>query len=396
MSQPDLQDQLEYLLRQGAPYEFAPDLGCEILDQIDAFLARYVAYPDDDARRAHVLWIAHTWFMDAWYTTPRLLFVSPEAGSGKTRALTVTQHLVPNPDFTTDLTPAYLYHVNEEQRKINGGRPTMLYDELDTVFGGGGRYERMRRILDSGHARDATVNRYLGGKKGGIIRYSVYCAMAMAGMMDVSDVPATIRTRSVVIRMQRRAPGETVERWNRRTSPAEAEQLRDLLQFWAEFVHEHALNYLPEMPDEISDRDADVWEPLLSVADLAGGHWPETARVTGVTRVTVCGVQAVASRGMQLLADTKEVFDSLGVDMLFTERLVTELKGLEESPWAGLTAAAMAKLLSGYGVEPRLQRMGGRSGRVARGYRRGYFTDAWQRYVPVTPVAPVTPEVDGE
>ena len=28
----------------------------------------------------------------------------------------------------------------------------------------------------------------------------------------------------------------------------------------------------------VEDRDADVWEALLAVADLAGGHWPLTAR----------------------------------------------------------------------------------------------------------------------
>jgi len=40
------------------------------------------------------------------------------------------------------------------------------------------------------------------------------------------------------------------------------------------------------MPDGIADRDADVWEPLFLIADAAGGHWPDTARVTAVTLVT--------------------------------------------------------------------------------------------------------------
>ena len=50
--------------------------------------------------------------MDCWEHTPRLLFISPEAGCGKTRAMTVTNHLVPRPDHVADLTPAGLYSLD--------------------------------------------------------------------------------------------------------------------------------------------------------------------------------------------------------------------------------------------------------------------------------------------
>ena len=43
----------------------------------------------------------------------------------------------------------------------------------------------------------------------------------------------------------------------------------------------------PEMPPEIQDRDADVWEPLIAVADAIGGEWPKRARVAAVTLVTL-------------------------------------------------------------------------------------------------------------
>ena len=64
-----------------------------MLDVIDAFAARFLALPNEHARHTLVLWCAHCWFMDCWEHTPRLLFTSPEAGCGKTRALTVTGHL---------------------------------------------------------------------------------------------------------------------------------------------------------------------------------------------------------------------------------------------------------------------------------------------------------------
>jgi hypothetical protein len=70
--------------------------------------------------------------MDSWESTPRLFFGSPEPGSGNTRALEVTELVVPNPIHAINVTSAYLF------RKIgdhNAGLPTILYDKIDTVFG---------------------------------------------------------------------------------------------------------------------------------------------------------------------------------------------------------------------------------------------------------------------
>src|SRR5215510_1552721 len=102
-----------------------------ILDQVHSFLRRFVAYPTEHALVAHVLWIVHTHLMDLWESTPRLAFLSPEPGSGKTRALEITETLVPRPIEAINVTSAYLF------RKISDpdGLPTVLHDEIDTLFG---------------------------------------------------------------------------------------------------------------------------------------------------------------------------------------------------------------------------------------------------------------------
>ena len=84
-----------------------PD-GAQLLDDIEQFLARFVVYPSEHEHRAHVLWIAHTWLMDCWDSTPRMAFLSPEPGSGKSRALEVTEPLVPRPVHAVNTSPAYL------------------------------------------------------------------------------------------------------------------------------------------------------------------------------------------------------------------------------------------------------------------------------------------------
>ena len=79
------------------------------------------------------------------------------------------------------------------------------------------------------------------------------------------------------------------------------------------------------LPKGIEDRDADVWEPLLAVAELAGGHWPERARVAAVAAVAADGVKTTPSPGIELLADIKAVFDQLQVEAIFTTNLLAEL-----------------------------------------------------------------------
>ncbi len=69
--------------------------GETVLQAVYNFLGRFVVYPSSHAQVAHTLWIAHTHLMDAWESTPRIAFLSPEPASGKTRALEISELLVP-------------------------------------------------------------------------------------------------------------------------------------------------------------------------------------------------------------------------------------------------------------------------------------------------------------
>ena len=81
--------------------------------------------------------MAHSWAMDCWTRTPRLLFVSPEPNCGKTTALEITQRFVPRAgeELVSNLTEAALYQAIEDAMKEKGGRPTILHDQLDKLFG---------------------------------------------------------------------------------------------------------------------------------------------------------------------------------------------------------------------------------------------------------------------
>src|SRR6476646_2523962 len=109
---------------------FDAQQGDRVLQAVHDFLGRFISYPSEHARVAHALWIIHTHMMQCWDSTPRLAFLSAEPASGKTRALEITELLVPNPVATVNVSPAYLF------RKIGSEEgATILYDEIDTVFG---------------------------------------------------------------------------------------------------------------------------------------------------------------------------------------------------------------------------------------------------------------------
>jgi Protein of unknown function (DUF3631) len=349
--------------------------GAQLLGEVHAYLRRFVSYPSAEAHVAHTLWIAHAHLMDAFESTPRIAFLSPEPGSGKTRALEVSGTLVPRPVEAVNVTAAYLF------RKVGSedGRPTMLYDEIDTVFGPKAKdNEEIRGLLNAGHRRGAVAGRcVVRGKTVLTEEIPAYCAVALAGL---GQLPDTILSRAVVVRMRRRAPNEAVEPYRHRVHAPQGEALRERLERWATTVVHEVRDAWPAMPDGINDRDADVWEPLLAVADAVGGDWPERARVAAVSLVTL-SKESTPSLGLRLLADLKTVFGTS--ETMSTDQILGALHHLDESPWAEikgkpLNDRGLAARLRPYDVRPKVLRF---HDTTCRGYSRADLVDAWQRYL---------------
>ena len=345
-----------------------------VLDEVYTFLGRFVAYPSTHASVAHTLWIVHTHLMDKWESTPRLAFLSPEPGSGKTRALEISETLVPRPLEAINATPAYLF------RKIRDpkGLPTVLYDEIDTLFGPRAKEnEELRGVINAGHRRGAMAGKcVVNGKKIETEEFPAFCAVAMAGL---GNLPDSILSRSIIIRMRRRAPHEQVEPYRRKIHGKIGNAIRGQIVTWVGQIG-GTIKTDPSMPKEIVDRNADVWEALLAVADAAGGDWPKRARVSAVSLVSASADDR-ESLGLRLLTDIRQVFKD--VKALFTVDLLNALMNVEESPWGDLKgrpldAHRLAKFLKPYGVKSTQVRIGDKS---QKGYSRDDLADAWLRYV---------------
>lgn len=350
-----------------------------MLDDVREFIARFCAFPDSHCMTAVTLWAAHTHMVEHFHTTPRLALLSPEAGSGKTRVLEILELLVPEPLFTLNASPPAVF------RTLAQGRITLLFDEVDAIWSAHGKddnHEDLRALLNSGYKIGATIPRCVGPKHD-VIRFEVFCAVALAGL---GNLPDTIMSRSIIIRMRRRAPHEKVEPFRSRQHDHQGHAYRALLSDWAEQIGETVGESWPSLPPGICDRPAEVWEPLIAIADAAGGHWPRLARDACLALCAVAEDRR-ASLGVRLLADLRTVFGN--ADSLYTATILERLKegdGLDDdAPWSDLRGKplgirGLATMLRKYEIRPAKVREPG--GNALQGYRRDDLWDAWQRYLP--------------
>jgi len=347
-----------------------------VLDAIREHLCRFVSFSDPAQAVTITLWIAHAHGYDKADASPILWIRSVAPESGKTRLLETMEPLVPRPWSDIRPSEAVLY------RRTHRDHPTVLLDEIDAVFKDRStQFEGLRAYLNAGNRRGVTVSRW-NTARNDLDSFEIYTPKAIAGL---GSVPDTVATRAIPIVMRRRTKTERVERLRSRRARELGHPLRDALA-----AHVASLNTLtlPDdaLPEELSDRQQDSWEPLLAIADAAGGAWPEQARLAAIGLHIGADVTDEQDYGIRLLADTRAVFTQSGDEWLKTSDLIHELANVEESPWGDIrdkpiSAHYLAKLLRGFGIKPTHKRVGSDT---QRGYGAHQFADAWLRYLPLS------------
>ncbi|WP_179892658.1 DUF3631 domain-containing protein [Streptomyces sp. b62] len=350
--------------------------GTALLDDLRTAIGRYVVLPSDEALTAVTLWVAASHIQPGLQHAPRLAVVGPTKGCGKSRLLDVLYETVHQPMMTVNTSPAVVFRV------IGKNPPTLLVDEADTIFGPkAGDKEDLRGLLNAGHQRNRPAWRISGPEH----KPTAFPTFAMAALAGIGDLPDTIMDRAIVIRMQKRKPGERITPFRSRYSVPELHALRDRLADWLVPLRGTVAGSVPKMP--VEDRAADTWEPLVIVADLAGGHWPARARVAclAMTRSEVVQDEQTTLK-TRLLRDVRRVFEQEGGrEALRSQDLLAVLIQDAEAPWAeygtkGLNAYHLANLLRDFGISPANCRF--ENGRQAKAYARNQFVDAWARYCP--------------
>jgi hypothetical protein len=351
----------------------------DLLGEIEAIVSRYVMI-SADALTAIVLWIAHTYALDAFDVTPYLNVTSPAKRCGKSRLLEVLEGLTRAAWLVIRPSEAVLF------RKIGRDQPTMLLDEVDAIFKDrSASTEGLRAVLNAGNRRGVTVPRCVGDQHE-LVDFPVFCAKVTAGIGRV--LPDTVRDRGIEVQLLRKKPGETLPKLRQAILRQETAPVRKALATWASTTVIDAFRIAaPIVPDELHDRAADAWEPLLAIADSAGGDWPTRAR--NAARALHCADLDKDNVGVLLLRAIRDEFDAAGVDRLLTADLLRRLIERDGEPWGAWWGPAIAKddvrgpgfklatQLREYGIMPKEMRTATGKG---KGYERADFEDAFARY----------------
>lgn len=380
----------------------------QLAKEVDTLVKRYCILPNEDAYVAVTLWVFHTHAIEAFEATPRLAIISPEKQCGKTRVLEVLALLCKDAKNTLNISVAAMYRFLDEQQ------PTLLMDEVDAVFNPkkpSEKSEELRGIINGGYRKNNPIIR-CGEFGRRIDEFDAYAAMALA---SINALPDTVMDRAVHIIMRRRLPGETVASFRERTARAEALPLYEALAEWGAEASEVLPGIIERiiLPKGLEDRPADIWEPLIAVADLIGGDWPDKARRASVNMTNAAQGNMDNSLGVKILRGIKQCFEE-GVNInrpfqvknyttgkaenkrlpivdctgnsckVSSGHLADYLNSIEGNQWAawnggsGINPNEIARYLKNYGIEGSVQVKIHKQNH--KGYRQDQFEDVWDRY----------------
>ena len=287
--------------------------------------------------------------------------------------------------------------------RVDRDHPTLFLDEADNIWTGRGddKAAELVALLNAGHRRGVKAQRMGGPGKTTLQEFDVFGPKAIAGAFpDVGRIPEALRSRSVHLRMQRKLSGERVSRWTRQTRQATADEVAALRDQLAAVLEEaEPANVLIDPLEALSDRDFDIWEPLLQIAAKAGGRWPKEARAAALAFCAPDALQAIPLR-IQVLGDLGELWEGSEPFML-TADILDRLHKMKERPWGDfygspLTAHKLARFLGSYEVESKHEpRRDGEGAGRRKGYYRQDLEDLWARYAPNSaPSAPSAPALN--
>lgn len=338
--------------------------GAKLLDDICDVLDRHIVLKES-AAIATALWVLHAHAFDAFTHSPILDIGSPTKRCGKSNLLDVLSKLVPKPLSAANVTPATLF------RAIDRWHPTMLIDEMDTFISDS---SELRGVLNSGHKKALAYIVRCVGEELTPKQFSTWSPKVFA---HIGRIHPTLEDRSIGISLQRRLTTTSVEEIP--NDPDAYSVLRRKCARWADDHKQELEKAKPSLPD-INDRAKDNWRPLLAVADICGGDWPEDARDVANE---LSGVDDDETFGIQLLQDLRKLFEREG-GKLATAGIVHALNQMDDRPWPDfdrgqpITAANIAKLLKPFKIRSSQMRVDGIN---VKGYKVTQFKNVFKRYL---------------
>jgi Protein of unknown function (DUF3631). len=182
--------------------------------------------------------------------------------------------------------------------------------------------------------------------------------------------------------------------------------LRRQCQRWVQDNLDALRDADPDLPTGLHDRAADNWRPLVAIADVAGGDWPQ--RVRKAINDLTSGQLDEEEVGVLLLEDLYYIFrpnaeneaEHKQIDQISCKDLAIRLHDRELRPWRSwgrqekpITTRQIGTILAAFGIIAKTIHPKGQP--AGNGYTFAQCEDAFARYLPLETVPPCTPKNDG-
>ena len=357
---------------------FSPE---QLFHAINSFVMRYVVFSRPEHADVITLWILHTWVADYADFTPYIYLHSPVMRCGKTQVHRVVEPLVKNPLRTCNVSEAALY------REIEESHPTLLWDEIDSIFGNrksSEANENKRALLNAGYERGIRAIR-MERRGSGFVKmtYDPFCPKILAGIGRLTD---TIVDRSIPILIHRKLKTQQCQKY-RRQDRANAKPLHDALEAWSNDAEllKTLRESRPQMPECLTYRQEDIWEPLQAIADTISGEVSELARAAArslcATDNDEQGRDATQLAAIKKVVGEEDRIKSRGlIDRLWEADALPARLMEGETPNYKKIGHWLSKLIQSYGGKP--PRQLDFNGENDRGYEAAELKEIFDRYCP--------------
>jgi len=312
----------------------------EVLDQVVELLRRYVVFEHDDDAVLVALYIALTYCFDRFKHVPLLVITNAVKRSGKSTLLELVGHLSQRALFATSATAAVLFRAGDRYR------PTLLWDEVDNAFTDNGD---LKAILNSGASKSAPYV-WRCEKVGDTYTeraFNVFYPKIVAGINLEHCLSDTTLDRSIIVKLTRANPKHRLDDASTETQPLARQLCRAIADC-------QLTPNLGVLPDRLSQREVDMFLPLLSVAAEAGREWYQKA-LNAIRE----HVQRMADEKLdvneRLLRDVLTIFERSNRESMTSTDITNELNRAEYE-WAdwrggkGITPHWLGRRLKALGV----------------------------------------------
>jgi hypothetical protein len=263
----------------------------------------------------------------------------------------------------------------------------LLFDDCHVTFGSSRMDPRLQGVMTAGFKSHGLHSFSCRGEEiMEATQVNVFCPKAFAG----EGLPPCLAELSIPVVLGPKQPGSACRRFRYEEAAKDAKPLTQSLTHWAGETDGHPASLAPhkedQFPPELSSRQQDCAEPLLFLAGLIGGDWPQRARCALVNAFTAVIFEDPGA-SLQLLSDLRDAFlHNDGQGWLSTATLLDHLHNLEDRSWhewhkgKPLDPSGMARLLHPFGIGSRNHRTGPAT--VAKGYYREDFVPSWECHLP--------------